>query len=136
MRNRFYRTVLVAVTASLLTAGTALARSAEKSSRPKSGQIDVIYPSKIAAGPELQPGTYTVELGEHASSPEIMFYQNGKLVGQAPAQLVDNGKKTSETEVDYDTAGNERVITEIRLRGWTQKVVFNPSASAETQPGS
>jgi hypothetical protein len=62
-------------------------------------------------------------------SSEVMFYQNNKLVAQAPAKLVDSGKKNDQTEVYYNTAGKEHVITQIDIQGWTRKVMFNPSQS-------
>lgn len=99
-------------------------------SHPRSGRIDVLYPSRLANGPNLQPGTYKVELASNATSPEVMFYQDGKLVAQAPAKLVDDGRKNDETKVYYNTAGQQHVITEIDLQGWEQKVMFNTSAKS------
>jgi hypothetical protein len=130
MNNRFGQAVLITGIVLFLTIATASPLFARTSSHTKSGDIDVIYPSKIASGPELQPGTYKVELDSKATSPEILFYQNSKLVAQAPAKLVDEGKKSDQTEVFYSTVGSEHVITQIDLQGWTQEVMFEPSRTA------
>jgi hypothetical protein len=131
MKTRVGAILLAAATASFLAASTAFARFG-KGSHPKSGEITVIYPSKIANGPELKPGTYKVEVNDHTSSPQVAFYQDGKLVAQVPAKLVDQGKKLDTTQVYYDTVGNDRVITQIDLQGWTQKVMFGSSSSGAT----
>ena len=127
MTNRFFRMALIAATMSFLGAGTALA----KSSHSKTVRIDVLYPSRIANGSELKPGNYKMEVANNATKPEVMFYENNKLVAQAPAQLVA-GEKSADTEVHYTTTGDEHVITQIDLKGWTEKVMFNSSGSTRT----
>lgn len=128
MRNYSFQTVLIAVTAFLMAAAPALARRAATSSRTESGQVNLIYTSRIANGPELKAGTYKVELARNAGAPEVMFYQDGKLMGKAPAKLVTESKKIGQTEIQYNTADNQHFITAIDLHGWRQGLKF-PSHS-------
>jgi len=80
----------------------------------KSADIDFTETIKVPNGPTLQPGTYKVALLNDSSAPEVGFYRNGKLVGEAPVKLVDQAKKIQETEVDSDLVdGHTRMITEI-----------------------
>ena len=94
-------------------------------SSKKSADVDIFQAARIPGGPTLQSGEYQVVLNNTSTTPEIGFYQNGKLVAQVPAKLVDQGKKISETEITYDTQGaNTQVITEMDLSGWREKVLF------------
>ena len=68
-------------------------------------------------------------LNNNSPTPEIGFYQNGKLVAQVPAKLVDQGKKINETKIYYDTRGADtQVITEMDLSGWREKVLFGKNS--------
>jgi hypothetical protein len=97
-------------------------------SSQKSATVDIDQATKIPGGPTLQPGTYRVALLTASSVPEVGFYQHGKLVGQAPVKLVDQGKKISETEIHADTKPDRtQVLTEMDLSGWTQKLMFETS---------
>lgn len=127
MRHYFGQVTLIAVTAIFLTAATSWARSAKTT---ESGSVNLIYSSRIANGPLLKAGVYKVELASSASTPELMFYQNGKLKGQAPAKLISESKKINQTEIQYNTAGTQHVITEIDVRGWRQGLKFPSSQHA------
>ena len=99
-------------------------------SSQKSASVDIAEATKIPGGPTLQPGTYRVTLLSPSSVPEVGFYQDGKLVGQAPVKLVDRGKKISETEIRSDTKPNHTlVLTEMDLKGRTQKLMFETSSA-------
>jgi hypothetical protein len=130
VRNRFSRIILIAASGLFLTAGTALARS----SHSKTAQITVLYTSKIGNGPELKPGNYKVEVAANAKPIEVTFYQNGRLVAQAPAKLVNEGKKADDTQIYYNNAGNEHVITRLDMQGWNEQVMF--PASGHNAAGS
>jgi hypothetical protein len=96
----------------------------------KSASVDIVDVTKIPDGPTLEPGTYQVTLLNGSSAPEVGFYQAGKLVGQAPVKLVDQAKKISETEIRADTKPNHtQVLTEMDLKGWTQKLMFETSSA-------
>jgi hypothetical protein len=74
-------------------------------SSKKSADVDIYQTGRIRGGPTLQSGEYKVVLNNNSTTPEIGFYQNGKLVAEVPAKLVDQGKKINETKVYYDTTG-------------------------------
>ena len=65
----------------------------------KSANVQIIQAARIPDGPILQPGEYQVILNSDSTTPEIGFYQKGKLVAQTPAKLVDEGKKIGETKL-------------------------------------
>lgn len=94
----------------------------------KSASVDIVDVTKIPGGPTLEPGTYQVTLLNASSAPEVGFYKAGKLVGQAPVKLVDQAKKISATELSADTKPDHtQVLTEMDLKGWTQKLMFEKS---------
>jgi hypothetical protein len=94
-------------------------------SSKKSADVDIYQTGRIRGGPTLQSGEYKVVLNNNSTTPEIGFYQNGKLVAEVPAKLVDQGKKINETKVYYDTTGADtQVITQMDLSGWRKQVVF------------
>ena len=74
-------------------------------SSKKSANVEIDQTARIPGGPTLQSGEYKVVLNNNSTTPEIGFYQNGKLVAQVPAKLVDQGKKFDETAISYDTQG-------------------------------
>lgn len=121
MKNRFFQAALVSGAAMLLSAATAFPLFGAV--RP--GSIDVLYHSKVENGPYLAPGQYKVELAKNTRSPEVLFYQDGKVVAEAPANLVDRSKKTDQTKVYYNTADGQHFITQIDLRGSTENIMFN-----------
>jgi hypothetical protein len=132
MKTKMHRLIVAVTAVLLLTAGMAVARfPGLHDSSGKSADIDLIETTKIPNGPTLEPGNYKVTLLNGSSTPELGFYQDGKLVGQAPVTLVEQGKKISETQVFSDTKNDHtQVLTEMDLRGWTQKVMFSGSAAS------
>jgi hypothetical protein len=90
----------------------------------KSATVDIAQTAQVPNGPTLKPGTYQVTLLSESGTPQVGFYQNGKLVGQATAELVDQRDKSSETEVHYNNAGGQSVLTEIEVSGWTKSIEF------------
>jgi hypothetical protein len=128
MRVRVLKSILTTMAVVAFTSSMALAGFPGHHHSQKSASIDIAYTTKIPGGPTLQPGTYQVTLLSPSSVPEVGFYQAGKLVGQAPVKLVDQGKKISETEVRTDTGpNNTNVLTEMDLSGWTHKLMFEKS---------
>jgi hypothetical protein len=94
-------------------------------SSKKSAGVDIDQTARIPGGPTLQSGKYQVVLNNKSPTPEMGFYQNGKLVAQVPAKLVDQGKKFDETKIYLDTRGaNTQVITQMDLSGWREEVLF------------
>lgn len=97
-------------------------------SSDKSGTVEVTKSVQIPNGPTLAPGTYKVAVLGDSSTPQVGFYQGSKLVGQAAAQLVDQGQKSPDTEMHIDNSGNNSVVTEIDVSGWTKKIEFGQTA--------
>ena len=129
MNIKMRKSPLVITAVLLFTAGMAFAgfRGLHHSSQ-KSADIDLNETTKVPNGPTLQAGSYKVTLLSGSSAPELGFYQDGKLIGQAPVKLVDQEKKISETQVVSATKDDHtKVVTEMDLRGWTQKVMFSGS---------
>ena len=94
-------------------------------SSKKSAGVDIDQAARIPGGPTLQSGKYKVVLNNNSTTPEIGFYQHGKLVAQVPAKLVDQGKKFDQTAIAYDTpSADTYVIREMDLSGWREKVLF------------
>jgi hypothetical protein len=94
-------------------------------SSKKSAGVEIDQAARIPGGPTLQSGKYKVVLNNNSTTPEIGFYQNGKLVAQVPAKLVDQGKKFDQTAISYDTqSANTYVMREMDLSGWREKVLF------------
>lgn len=125
----FFRPALAATVAVIFAGSLASANFwSHNKSGVKSGEIILAQDSKIANGPELKAGNYKVELIKESPAPEIAFYQNGKLVVQATAKLVNRPRKSDETKIVSNTGkNNTQIITELELDGWTQNVVFSSS---------
>jgi len=92
--------------------------------------VEIVDPAQIGEGTVLKPGTYRVELLTNSQSPELGFYQNRKQVAETPVKLVPSKTTNSETQVQYNTASNPQVMTEVDFRGSNQRVVLEDS-----QPG-
>ena len=120
MRRNLKTVLLGSVTAVLLVAGLGLAKTSMKT-------VDILNQVQIA-GKTLQPGMYRVELDTAMATPTLEFYQHNKQIAQAPVKLVPSQGKNQQTEVKYDTAKNQDVITEIDFRGARQRILLrNPS---------
>ena len=61
-------------------------------SSKKSANVEIVQTARLAGGPTLQSGKYKVALNNDSPTPAIGFYQNGKLIAQVPAKLVDQSK--------------------------------------------
>ena len=118
MRNRVNITIISVLSVVFLFAGMAFA---------KTKQIDVLYPATVGKSLKLKPGNYRIDVVNSKTSPEVKFFDNyGKLVGQAPAKVVNESKKNRQTQVDYFTiASNDQAITEIRPGGWKENLYFS-----------
>jgi len=96
----------------------------------KSATVEIDQTVRIPGGPTLKSGEYRVVLNNNAPTPEVGFYQNGKLVAQVPAKLADQGKKFGETKIYYATKGaGTQVITRMDLSGWREEVLFGKNNS-------
>ena len=88
--------------------------------------------AKLGNGPELQPGTYQIELIKNQDTSEAAFYKAGDLVIRVPVMIVAESEKSRQTEVHYETLDQGRVINQIRVAGWKETLVFRaqPKTSA------
>jgi hypothetical protein len=95
----------------------------------KSTHINVLYRGELGSSVTLMPGNYKMVVNPLASTPSAAFYQNGKLVGTVPVQVVTEAKKNSQTEVFYSAPQNNlRGITQIDVSGWKDKLIFKQSS--------
>lgn len=122
--NSVFRSVLASVFA--LALGVSVA-SAKDRSAVKAAKVDIDQSAQVLNGPTLQPGTYEVKLLGESGAPQVGFYQNNKLVGQAPASLVDEGHKSTQTAAYFNNANGNHVLTQIDVDGWTKSIQFGPS---------
>jgi len=80
--------------------------------------------AKVGNGPELEQGTYQVEVEKNQDSAEVLFFQGEELVVTARATLTKENAKSNVTEVHYDQVDGGWVITKIRLAGSKEGLVF------------
>jgi hypothetical protein len=132
MQGVVSKSILATIVSLAVAASIASARS---HSAQKTATVEITQSTRVPNGPTLQPGSYKLAVLSDSATPQVGFYQNGKLVGQAPAQLVDQNEKSSVSEVDVDTAGDSAVVTEIDIAGWTKKIEFRQAAASESASG-
>jgi len=113
MSSRMTFRLLATVVFVFVAAGLTLAR-----------EVTMTYQAKLGEGPELQPGTYRVELIKNQETSEVAFYQEDDLVAQVPVTIVTESEKSNRTEVHYETLDGGRVINQIRVAGWKERLVF------------
>lgn len=94
-------------------------------------EVTITYQSKLGNGPELQPGTYRVELIKNQETSEAAFYDGDQLVAQVPITIVVESEKSPQTEVHYETLDSGRVISQIRVAGWKERLVFRTPVEAD-----
>ena len=96
-------------------------------------EVTIGQRAKIGNGPELQPGTYRVDVVKNQDSAEVRFFQAGDLVLTAQATLTNEPAKCKGTEVHSEEVNGGQTITKIWLQGSKESLVFNraPSAKAD-----
>jgi hypothetical protein len=127
MRKDMVNKLMLAAAGILVAASMAFAKSPSLDLGPssqKSAEVEIFSMTPISGGPTLQPGKYTVVLNNNSTTREIAFYQNGKLVAQVPAELVDQGMEFDETTFNYNDTGAKLVMSEMDLKGWRERVLF------------
>jgi hypothetical protein len=87
-------------------------------------EVRISRPARVGNGPELQAGTYRVEVVKTQDSAEVRFYQEGDVVATAPASLANEAGKCNFTEVHSEKVDGEQVITRIWLQGSKESLVF------------
>jgi hypothetical protein len=104
-------------------------------SPPRSAQLTISSPLKLADGVQLGPGTYRLELSDNPQSPEALFYKDGALIARSPVKLESQPQKFTQTEILSNNQGGESAITETHPRGWTEKLVLSNGASDTAKIG-
>ena len=137
MNTNWKRSASTAVTVLLFAAALATAKfpslgKSTSKSTSKSVHVDISSVANFGNGVELQPGSYKLTVVDGSNPLEVAFYNNGKLVAQVAARLVDEGKKANQTEIESNI--DTHTITEIRPQGWTQGIVFG-DGNASTNSG-
>ena len=79
------------------------------------------------AGSHLASGNYAIQWQTHSPEATVTFMQKGKVVATAEGKVVDRGIKYESNQVVYNiTANGVRQIQEIRFRGSSEVIEFNP----------
>lgn len=91
-------------------------------------EVSISQRVRIGNGPELQPGTYRVEVVKNQDSAEVTFSQGGDLVVTVPVTLTTEASKCKSTEIYSEAVDGGRVITKIRLQGSKESLVFTQDA--------
>lgn len=122
MRNRIHTVALLVLSVVFVFSGMAFAKTI---------QIDVIFPATVGKSLKLKPGNYRVQVVNNTNTTAVRFYDQGrKLVGVAPAKLVNKSQKNDQTTVDYSTmASNDHAITEINPKGLKESLYFSSPKS-------
>ena len=99
-------------------------------------EIAITEASRLGNGPAIEPGTYRVELIKNQDSSDAVFYRgHDDEVARTPVTLVAEDSKSRQTEVYSRTIDGGRVITQIRLQGSKEKLVFEqlPDEPSESE---
>jgi hypothetical protein len=101
----------------------------------KSKQITLAYPTTVGNSLRLTPGNYRINVTGNTKTSEVQFYDHyGRFVGQAPAKVVNESQKNTQTEIHYHSlTPNRQLLTEISPGGWRENLVFSdPSPNPKT----
>ena len=93
-------------------------------SNDRSTNIVLVNTLKLNNGAKLAPGHYKMEVPKDTKTPDVAFYQHGKVVVTLPAKVVSEAKKNSNTYVDSIRSGKYQLLTKIRPTGWREALVF------------
>jgi len=87
-------------------------------------EVSIWVPSKVGNSPELQPGTYRLEIVKNQDSAEVQFFLADDLVATVPVTLAKETAKSDYTAVHSREVEGGQVITKIYLRGLKESLVF------------
>lgn len=77
-------------------------------------------------GTKLKAGRYKVIWEQHSPGATVTFFEGKRVVASAQGKIVDRGVKYRRNMVlDQANPDGSRVITEIRIGGTTQAIVFD-----------
>jgi hypothetical protein len=127
MNLKVVRFVLALAAALVMTASLSLAHSWFGKSSTKSFNVTLASDAKLSNGAELKAGNYTIKIPENTKSPEVAFYDGGKLVAKERAKVQTQPQKNEYTAVEINTKGNMNIVTAVDPSGLPEKVVFSSS---------
>ena len=87
-------------------------------------EVKISGAARLGNGPSIEPGTYRIELVKNQDSSDAVFYHDGDEVARAPVTLVSEPAKATQTAVYSEVCDEGRVITQIRLQGSKEALVF------------
>ncbi len=101
--------------------------AAAAAAKPKDFKNVVLRSDATVAGTHLASGTYSVKWQTHSPEATVTFAQGTKVVATAEGVVVDSGRKYDSDQVMFDeTADGARLIREIRFKGSSEVIQFNP----------
>jgi hypothetical protein len=89
--------------------------------------VTIPGPSKLGNGPGIEEGTYRIELIKNQDSAEAVLYKKGDEVARAPVRVLHRDTISKQTEVHSEMRDTERIITQIRLKGSDEALLFERS---------
>ena len=87
-------------------------------------ELKIAGAARLGNGPIIEPGTYRIEVIKNQDSSDAVFYHNDSEVARGPVTLVSEPAKAMRTEVWSEERDYGRVITQIRLQGSREALVF------------
>jgi len=88
-------------------------------------EITISTTARLGNGPTIEAGKYRVELIKNQDSSDAVFYRgHDDEVARTPVTLVAEPFKSARTEVHSQEVDGGRVITQIRLQGSKETLVF------------
>ena len=87
--------------------------------------INVAFPASLG-NTQIAAGEYQMSWESHSPTTTVTFKRGNRVVGAAEGKLVDRDTKYSRDSVVFGAAsGGSYTITEIRLGGTKQAIVFH-----------
>lgn len=87
-------------------------------------EVMILDGSKVGNGPELEGGTYRLQVIRNRDSTKVLFYKGGDLLAARSATVVKQTKKARHTEIDYLDPDGENIITRIWIEGSKESLIF------------
>ena len=87
-------------------------------------EVRISGAARLGNGPIIEGGTYRIEVIKNQDSSDAVFYHHDGEVARVPVTLVSEPAKADRTEVHSELRDDGRVITQIRLEGSKEALVF------------